>query len=679
MVLNQKSTMMKKIFTLIITCCLLSTSISDVLGQRAKLRYADKQSELSNFIEAAKGYEKAYDKKASYRAAKGTAESYEGLSFYKEAYHWWKLVVQFEESTSDDFSNYIFATHQAGNFDEVKTALKNASPQFDSTTGNFHMDSLKVWYSNPKNIELVSLEAFNSSFTEFGIAFDKDGNTYFSSDRGNISSTGKKPIRIDGVNNFNTKKYDMTGRDFIGIYKMNGKQQIAPIHSLVPETHHFSDPYFMKERPIMFYTLTRNVGKVKENRNYSIYPELFFSNINEKGDLVDFNPFPENSPIKHGIINPFLDEQEKRLYFSSNRSEGFGGYDLYYVTYDDDFNFGSPVNLGPSINTSGDERDPFMFRDGFYFSSDGHIGLGGLDIFHAQYQQGAFSHIRNLGLPYNSPQDDFGLIISEEGKSYLSSNRLNGSGLDDIYQIEDLYRRFMGMVRDQDGNLIGDGLLVELRQSDDMSEIATQQKEKGQILADISPEKDFQLVLKKEGYFPVKDNTLSTKGLQEDQIEKDYVMTKIPYKSIFFEDLIFYNLDQSTLRADAEPILDNIAHLMETYSFLNILVRSHADSRASHDYNEALSEKRANAVKEFLNQYGIEGFRVRSDWYGEEKLLNDCGDGVPCPESAHQINRRSELILIAYPDENKAYELPEGHENPDLPKQGNPNLTLDGE
>src|SRR5690606_18258176 len=116
---------------------------------------------------------------------------------------------------------------------------------------------------------------------------------------------------------------------------------------------------------------------------------------------------PSNSALEHGVITPFVDEQEKKIYFASNREGGLGGYDLYFVTYDENFNFGSPVNLGSSINTAGDERDPFLFDGVFYFASDGHAGLGGLDLFQAQYSPGNFSGVKNLGLPYNSPQDDY--------------------------------------------------------------------------------------------------------------------------------------------------------------------------------------------------------------------------------------------------------------------------------
>src|SRR5690606_21748965 len=152
-----------------------------------------------------------------------------------------------------------------------------------------------------------------------------------------------------------------------------------------------------------------------KKRNYSIYPEIYYSTVNNKGELTDYSPFPLNSALEYGVVTPFIDEQEKKEYFASNRPGGHGGHDLYYMTYDQDFNFGSPVNLGPAVNTEGDERDPFLLGESFYFSSNGHPGLGGLDVFQASYLSGNFAHVQNLGLPYNSPQDDFALRISTEG------------------------------------------------------------------------------------------------------------------------------------------------------------------------------------------------------------------------------------------------------------------------
>jgi outer membrane protein OmpA-like peptidoglycan-associated protein len=151
---------------------------------------------------------------------------------------------------------------------------------------------------------------------------------------------------------------------------------------------------------------------------------------------------------------------------------------------------------------------------------------------------------------------------------------------------------------------------------------------------------------------------LTTKGLTSDLLEREYVMNKIPYKSVVFEDTIYYDFDDSDIRPDAEPVMKKVAEALKQFTFLEITVRSHTDSRASDEYNQALSERRANAVRDFLGDYGIARSRVKSEWFGEQYLVNDCGDGVPCPAAAHQQNRRSELILIAFPDESKNYEFP---------------------
>ena len=654
---------MKRISKIYIISCLLILSTTVVFGQKGKLGYADQQFELSSYMEAAKGYELAFEKKASYRAAKGAALSYDKVASYQDANKWWAKVVGFDEASPADYSQYLTSLQQSGNVQELEAALQSSS--FPNASGNIHLDSLKAWYANPRTIELISLE-LNSSAADYGIAFDPAGNTYFSSDRGAVSSPGKKSIRIDGANKFSTKKNDMTGRDFIKIYKEGENGQVSAVSSVVPKTYHFADPYFVNSQQVVFYTLTRDLGKVKKNRNYTIQPEVYFSTVNEQGQWVDFKAFPFNSALEHGVVTPFVDEQEMKLYFASNRSGGLGGYDLYYVTYDDQWNFGEPVNLGPSINSAGDERDPYLSEGVFYFASDGRIGLGGLDLYQTEYVDGRFAEAKNLGIPYNSPQDDYAFRRGPDDVLYLSSNRSNGEGLDDIYRVEDLYRQFVGRALDCDGNSLIDGLQVELTQKNNGATIESKQPGNETFTADLSPDTDFQLRLNMPGYFGITDPTLTTKGLLTDRLEKEYVMKKIPYKAVVVEDIIYYNFDDSKIRPDAEPIMRQLAELMKKYTFLGIMVKSHTDSFASDEYNEALSQKRANAVRDFLGDYGIARSRVTSEWFGEQQLVNDCGDGVPCPASAHQQNRRSELVLMAFPDDSKNYEYPKELEGVDL-------------
>ena len=658
---------MKRISKIYILSCLLLLSTTVVFGQKGKLGYADQQFELNSYMEAAKGYEVAFEKKASYRAAKGAALSYDKVAAYQDANKWWTKVVDFDEASPADYSQYLASLQQSGNVQELEAALKASS--FPNEAGNIHLDSLKAWYANPRTIELINLD-LNSSAADYGIAFDPAGTTYFSSDRGAVSSSGNKSIRIDGANKFSTKKNVMTGRDFIKIYKEGENNQISPVSSVVPKTFHFADPHFVKSEPVVFYTLTRDLGKVKKNRNYTIHPEVYFSTVNEQGQWLDFKALPFNSALEHGVITPFVDEQEKKLYFASNRSGGLGGYDLYYVTYDEQWNFGEPVNLGPSINSAGDERDPYLSEGVFYFASNGRIGLGGLDLFQAKHVDGKFTEAQNLGIPYNSPQDDYAFQRGPDDVLYLSSNRSNGKGLDDLYRVEDLYRQFVGRAVDCNDNSLIEGLQIELIQKNNGTAVESKQSENETFTADLSPDTDFQLRLNKPGYFGVTDLTLTTKGLVTDRLEKEYVMKKIPYKAVVVEDIIYYNFDDSKIRPDAAPIMSQLAELMKKYTFLGILVKSHTDSFASDEYNEALSQKRANAVRDFLGDYGIARSRVTSEWFGEQQLVNDCGDGVPCPASAHQQNRRSELILMAFPDENKNYEYPKELEGIDLSELG---------
>lgn len=670
---------MKNILTLIAAGYILFLSNNPVLAQNAKLRYSDKQLELSNIMEAAKGYQKAYEKKASYRAAKGAAVSYNMLSSYEEANKWWEKTVEFEESTADDFSNYIFSIHQAGTLEEVKMAISKASPKWKSPKDNFNMDSLTVWYAQPMNIQLASMENLNSNSADYGISHGQEGNIYFSSDRGDLASSGKKSIRVDGANKFNSKQYGMTGRDFIGIYQKNGEDQIRPIQPLVPQTFHFADPFLMKDKPVLFYTITRDLDKVKKKRNYDIYPEVYFSTINENSELQDYHPLPINSALEYGVIHPFVDEEEKKIYFSSNLSGGLGGYDLYYVTYDEEFNFGSPVNLGPAINTKGDERDPFRFGERFYFTSNGHVGFGGLDIFQAKYDQENYTETQNMGLPYNSPQDDFAMRQTQEGKMYLSSNRKSSTGLDDLYVTENLHRQFFGKVFDSEGNLVEEGLTVELLEKDSRLAVNTQQEEKGTIHADINPDTDYHLTLNKKGYFTKSDSALSTKNINGANLEKEYHLQKIPYKTIASEEIVYHDLDNSGLKSEDKPTISQVAELLKTHTYLEVIIRSHTDSRASKEYNQALSEKRAHAVREVLGEYGVESSRIKSEWFGEDQLLNECIDGVDCPESEHQLNRRSELILIAFPNEAQAYNYPKNLDGIDLSKIDGFELPVDSQ
>lgn len=654
---------MKKIFTLIAVLAFSAAFSWNSFSQSGLLNYAGRKMDQGNYLEAGQGFEKAYSRKPSYHAASGAAEAYEMLRDYQKVYKWRKLAAVFEDATSDDLLHYIAITNQVGNLEEVMSALDSLRGRQSGPIKQLHLDSLSSWYGNPGKKELNSAPAFNTSSTEFGMTKDSRGNTYFSSDRGTSVLPIKRAIRIDKGFRYYNRKADFTGRNFLGIYKVDADGIVEEFVSPVPDVFHVSDPFFMVSKPLVFYSVTR---EIKEAKNYDVHPELYFSQLDDAGKMTDYTAFPVNAPLEYGVISPFVDEQAKRIYFSSNMDGGQGGYDLYYVTYDDDMKFGEPVNLGALINSSGNERDPYLSKNKFYFASDGHIGLGGLDLFVSYMDNGDFRGIKNLGLPYNSPQDDFALYFSEKGEVYLASNRPQSRGLDDIFLMAELYKTFQAQVKGCDGELIEGPLEILLKEGKDRIIRDSSQDGKGGFSAELAPDADFEVVIRKSGYFALVDNELTTRNLQVEALYKSYQLVRIPYQTSVYVDLVYYNLDESAIREDAKVILAKVAELLKSYSFIDISVRSHTDARATNAYNEALSERRANAVRDYLGQFGVARSRVRSEWFGEEQLVNDCGDGVPCPEPEHQLNRRSELILLAFPEKGRAYDMPPELEGIDL-------------
>lgn len=645
---------MKKIFTIISGLILCGIAIS-VQGQSGILRYADKKADESNYFEAAREYEKAFKRKPSYRAAKGAALAYSNLRDYENTYSNWKKAVAFDKAVKEDWLHYIAAANQAGETEEVMKALDSLTAGGSGIISNLHADSLRHWYGQQGNTVLTSLESINTPSTEFGWAKDPKGNLYFTSDRGGVFDRKKHAVRIDKSYKYYDKRSDWTGRDFLGVYKVAKDGEISSFDVPIPEIFHLTDPHFLKGKDVVFYTVTR---KIRKSRNYEVQPEIFFSRLDDAGKVVDFQPVPFNNALAYGVKTPFVDEDNNRLYFASDMPGGSGGYDLYYVEYEGDFTFGNPVNLGPSINTVGNERDPHIYGGKFYFASDGHTGMGGLDVFVAEIKGNYLGSPKNLGLPYNSPQDDFGIGFSEEGSIMLSSNRPESKGLDDIFKAEQISRKFRALVVDCNGDPVTGEIDFVLQEKKLQTNVSVEKEGDGNFNAELDADSDYKVVIKKKGYFSISDDAVSTRLLDGGQIEKTYRLVKIPYNTSVYVDLVYYDLDQAVIRSEAQEILEKISVWLKSHSFLNVTVRSHTDSRASHLYNEVLSEKRANSVRDYLGQHGIARTRVKSEWFGEEQLVNDCGDGVPCPETLHQLNRRSELLLLAFPDDGKDYEMP---------------------
>jgi outer membrane protein OmpA-like peptidoglycan-associated protein len=333
---------------------------------------------------------------------------------------------------------------------------------------------------------------------------------------------------------------------------------------------------------------------------------------------------------------------------------GYGGFDLYSAELLED-GYGPAINLGPLVNGGSNEVFPFIHDDALYFSSDRPESLGGLDIYAVNMD--LKSGLRNMGVPYNSVQDDFAYFVDGAGLKYISSDRGKTESRDDIFSIVYLRDRYNLRVLSEKGEFLNDSKDLQLKILDaDGKDVAININDaKGSELES----GNYTVDIRKKGYFPVKI-PLKVKNEGAKYRELTYNLTPIPYQRSITIDTIYYNLDKHDIRPDAAISLDLAVDILNEFPDFNLKITSHTDSRASKGYNERLSKKRSLSASKYLKNKGIDNKRMKLDWRGKLELVNPCGDGVKCPEELHQKNRRSILNLEIYPNSDQDFELPGG-------------------
>ena len=358
--------------------------------------------------------------------------------------------------------------------------------------------------------------------------------------------------------------------------------------------------------------------------------------------------------------HPALSPNEQKLYFASDRPGGKGGVDIYVCERYADQTYSAPVNMS-EFNTIGDDMFPFVDADGvIYFSSDGHSGLGGLDVFYAKPDgNGGFGDVQNMGKPINSPFDDFA-YVSNTQKGYFASNRDNQN--DDIFSfalldtLADPCRTiFKGVLTNKKTNLpIPNATLVFLN---------SKQEEVGRVEAD------------EDGYYSYRDdvcgNIKAIRFLHDDYfadevfvsgneggvvqteialdlrklaIEEETTSTKTDLAMLL--NPIYFDLNKSFIREDAKIELEKIIGILNQHPLIKIDVRAHTDSRGLDSFNLALSNRRAKSTIKYMIDRGIDPDRITGRGYGESELINNCSDGVVCQDYLHEQNRRSEFIIV---------------------------------
>jgi outer membrane protein OmpA-like peptidoglycan-associated protein/Tol biopolymer transport system component len=467
--------------------------------------------------------------------------------------------------------------------------------------------------------------------------------------------------------NFIQRKHKWTGEYFTNIYNADldpatgTASKVNKFKSAINTKFHEASPVFTKDGKTVYFTRNNYIdGKKGKDESRVTLIKLYKAELGKDGKWTNIAELPFNSN-NYSTGHPALSPDEKTLYFASDMPGSFGESDLYKVTINSNGGFGPPQNLGNAINTEGKETYPYLTSENeIYFASDGHPGLGGLDVFVANIDNsGKISNIQNVGADVNSPKDDFAYIIDPETRrGFFTSNKEGGQGSDDIYKFLETRRlkciqQLYGIISDAETGLALPGAKVTLYDDQMNLKNSAAADGSGMYTFDVECGKTY-FVRAEKPEFATKEVTITidkTSGKTNLPIALEKSTCKVTVGDdlgkCFGIKMIYFDLDKSNIRTEAALDLEKILVVLNDNPSMKLDIRSHTDSRASHQYNEALSDRRAKSTIQWLIKNGIAPNRLTGKGYGETELVNKCADGVPCTEEEHQANRRSEFIITA--------------------------------
>ncbi|MEM9856322.1 MAG: OmpA family protein [Bacteroidota bacterium] len=616
---------------------------------------ASKAFELAQFQASIDAYNTILAKDPSNGEANFyVAESYRQSNRVREA------LPYYEKAIANGVKNDSIALHYAlslmanNKYDLAKKELEKAMTVEDEKL----LKRAEYEYANLDQIDKIrekknyyrvkNLEAVNSAAAEYSPVYN-DGELYFASSRGN------------------GKIYLGTGTPFTDIYRAKTKgarvnsETITPLNDIIngPITNEGSVTFSPDGKTMVF--AQGNSGKKKGTADVNL-----FISRNRNGVWTQPRMLNINNP-GYWDSSPAFSRDGKRLYFASNRPGGQGGVDIYQARRNARGRFFKVQNLGPEINTPGNDIFPYVSDDGhLYFSSDGRPGFGGLDLYVAKRVNGQ-TEIENLGQPVNSEADDFGIHLFKADRGFFTSNREGGKGDDDIYtfvnedpdlKIVNYFLQGVTMTPDENEKLkILSNVEVKLLDYDGQVIDETTTRDDGKFLFRVYEHEHYNLVgehvgggdqylITREQFTTVgkaADRDTLTQLVTEVRFDTVLVLEKIEKDKVFVLDNIYYDLDKWDIREDAALELDKLVTMLQDNPEIKIELSSHTDDRQTDAYNLRLSDRRARSAVDYIISQGINGDRLVAKGYGESKLLITNAK----TEEEHQVNRRTEFKILA--------------------------------
>ena len=617
----------------------------------AQLKKGDKRYEYFNYSEAIPYYLKATksdDKEVRFEATQKLANCYRFTNDVVNAGKWYTNVLKYENTDSINYFYLGQSLRSQALYNKAaaafKTFIKYAPDSLDADKYLRYCTDIKDWLALPDMADIKNVSTINSKFSDFCPAFYHDG-IVFTSDR-----------RVDGIDN---NIYGWTNFSYLNLYysvpeytgnywdAMSGPKSMSKNFN---QTYHDGPASFAENDSLVYVTKTVTKDAMREAGEPATYLlKIFYAEIADNGKL-QYKPFFLNNK-NYSVAHPTLSDDGQTIIFSSDMPGGFGGSDLYICTMEDG-KWSEPVNMGEIINTSENEVFPHLDNDSMlYFSSDGRLGFGGLDIYRTNFRDSTCNEPDNLLQPMNSSYDDFGIILAENGKDGLfSSNRPGGAGSDDIYSFKDLRNKLLisGFVKEFGLNkpILDATVFVFEPSSNEVQILKTD--DKGFFQTFVHRNQNYIVKAMKDGYIYdcMSQQTSSDKDIRCTYLQRDLLLTKLELNQVFIVKNIYYDLDKFNIKEEAKEPLMELVELMKYYP-ITAELSSYTDSRAPAQYNMNLSQKRAESAVDFIVSQGIDASRLIAKGYGESKLLNHCSDSVECTEEEHAVNRRTEFRIVS--------------------------------
>lgn len=581
------------------------------------------------------------------------ADSFFKIRNYRQAAEKYLEVYKADSTMSNHhFNKMLQSMTKTSGMDRAKAFLATKTTSLSKElleNADFNFDLLQSIDGIPLQVKIFNINA-NSPQSDFAPSFYGD-KLLFSSGRPQESKSTYTPSG-EGYLDILVGKVGLGGQ----IVNPN------PFTGIPESKFHEGTPYYSQEINTIFYVLSNAVkGKLSFDDNGK--NALALGAVGGNGTFTYLL-----RDLSTSFYYPFYDASTSRLYFAANFEDSLGGTDIYYVNTNNGQIMSAPINLGPRINTPGNEISPFIFENSFYFSSDIFYGLGGMDIYKSEMgSQNFFSIPINLGKEVNSDKDDFGFIMKDNIGAgligYFSSNREGGKGNDDIYgflvsEKPGLKTLVIGGEITNSGSnsdvskasvkiLDGEGILIK--------EIYT--AENGTYRAEVPWMDALKLEISKERY------SSFTQTYDKSEIEQLENNITLDAELTFLDDLVqeregqtvikmnkfFFAPRTYTLTPEITAELDKAVEAVQKFPKLQLRIEAHTDSRGGSLTNFRLSQQRADAIKGYLLEKGVPSSNILyTVGYGEEKITNQCKNGVFCLEILHKQNERHLIVVLNY-------------------------------